>query len=226
MNLFKGHNKYLVFGAIAILIAYCFYFNHVFAKQEESLITNKALEKRQDIGLLAGLVDKLVEMDHETGGYHGFEEILIFAVQYTETEFHSTFAQVYDENMIPLIEQSPGVGGGKKHDPRDYQEFLDAVEKAKEDGTLAGDLVYTYDTPQAGSREVHMTFRWMPTDTTHSSQYLVAIGISKYTIIGQVDTLTIYGAVSLIVVTALFILFSVYVSVKRGDASEKRDKNV
>jgi len=201
LKFLNDNRKYLFVVAILILAGFCFYFNHAFKAQEQALIKQMAYEKRQDVALLCGVVDMLVEMETETGDPREYTDALIFAVQYIEANFHLTFAQVFDEDFNALVPLSPGAGGGAKHNPLDYPEFVEAVTSNE-----SGDLVYTYENPQAGKREVYMTFRWVPTDTEASSRYLIAVGISKYTISESIDSLTIYGAVVLIIVAAIFIM--------------------
>jgi len=48
---------------------------------------------------------------------------------------------------------------------------------------------------------VHMYFRWVPTGATRASRYLIAVGISKYTVNESIDQKVIYGAVALILVS-------------------------
>jgi len=175
-------------------------------------------EKQQDVALLTEMIDKLVEMDKETGVYHGYDQMLMFAVEFIEANYHSTFAQVFDDELNPLTELNPGVGGGRKHNPLDYPEFIEAVR-----GSESGNLVYEYETAQAGKRDIYMTFRWVPTDTNHTSRYLITVGISKYTISEQISKLAIYGAIALITVTAVFLVGSAVTLVRLGYVYDQRE---
>ena len=175
-----------------ITLSFCAFFIHAIKEHERTLIREMAWEKQQDISLLAGIIDTIAE----GGGAVAYEDVLIYAVQETEKTFHNTFAQVFDSDLRPLTGLNPGVGGGKKHNPMDYPEFVEAVTHSD-----AGTLSYWYETAQAGRREVHITYRWVPTGTRN---YLVAIGISKYTISEHMPQHVIYGAVLLLAFLAAF----------------------
>ena len=216
-SIFSGWRKYLFVAALLILVAFCFYFSYAFKSVEDTLVREKAWEKQQDVNLLCGVVDSLVEIDEAMRYSYGYEEVLQFAVQYIEANYTSTFARVFDDNLNPLTPLSPGVGGGQKHDPLDYPEFVEAVCNNE-----SGSLVYWYETEQAGGRYIHMYFRWVPTDTSRTSRYLVAVGISKYTIKESIDPKVTYGAVALIIVAAVFIISTVILLCRLGYIYEQR----
>jgi hypothetical protein len=219
--MFNGNRRYLIVLAIFILVAFCIYFNYAFRAHEDTLVREMAFEKQQDIGMIAGIIDRIAELDREMDRNPIYDDILIFTVRYIEENFHSTFAQVYDDHLNPLTPLHLGVGGGQKHNPLEYPQFIEAVRNNE-----YGNLVYVYETEQAGKREIHMTFRWMPSDPNHSSRYLVAIGISKYTINEQIDNLAIYGAFALILVASLFILGSSVLIIRLGYIYRKRAGDV
>ena len=218
MNIFNDKRKYLLILAILVLAGFCFYFNYIFRENENALVREMAWEKQQDVNLLCGIVDKLVEMDERTGNRYGYDKVLKFAVQYIETNFRSTYAQVFDEKLNPLMPLNPGVGGGKKHNPLDYPEFVEAVQNNE-----SGNLIYRYETAEAGKRDIYMTFRWIPTDVGHSQRYLVAVGISKYTITEQIDRKAVYGAVALIIVAAAYIIVCTVLIVRLGYIYDQRE---
>ena len=218
MALFNGKQKYLLVVALLILAGFCTYFSYAFHSVEDTLVREQAWEKQQDVNLLCGIVDKLVEIDAVTGHCYGYEEVLQFAVSYIESSYTSTYAQVFDEDLNPLTPLSPGVGGGQKHNPLNYPDFVEAV-KHNESGTLS----YWYETAQAGGRYVHICFRWVPTDVAHTSRYLVAVGISKYTITESLDPKVTYGAVALIIVTAFIIVYAILLLMQLGYIYEIRE---
>ncbi|MCL2751667.1 MAG: hypothetical protein FWE62_02810 [Firmicutes bacterium] len=205
-NIFQRGSRYLLVLALFTLIGFCVFFSYAFRAHEDALVKEKAFEKQQDIGMIAGIIDLLAEMDRARSAEHLYEDVLIFTVKYIEENFYSTFAQVYTDDLTPLLRQSPGIGGGSRHDPLDYPEFIDAVNDAKYSDSPFGELSYWYETPQAGGRNVHIVYRWMPTNPQGSSRYLIVIGISRFTIQEQIDTQVIYGAAALVLVTAVYII--------------------
>ena len=201
--------KYVFVAAVVILVMFCLWFESAFRSVENTLVREQAWEKQQDLNLLCEVVDRLAETDE-----YNYGEILRFAVEYIETKYTSTFAQLFDDTLTPLTSLSPGVGGGLKHNPLDYPEFIAAVT-VNESGTL----VYQYETAEAGARDVYMCYRWVPTGTR---QYLVAVGISKYTVKESLDTRLIYGTIALIIVTAAFIVTTVILLCRLGHIYERR----
>ena len=220
----SGRGRYIFVLAILVLIGFGLLFNYVFKAHEKTQIAEKALEKREDVAMLGVIVDKLVEMDARRGETNSYGEVLLAATEFIEANYNSTFAQVYkvcgdcDTGLAPLLEQSPGIGGGKKHDPLDYPEFVTAAHENE-----YGSLVYWYENPEAGGRYVHMTYRWVPTGDTGSTRYLVAIGISKYTISQQLDQNAKYVAAALIIVSAVIVIGSAVLFVKLGRIVQRDD---
>jgi hypothetical protein len=221
MSFLNDKRKYLFVVAILILAGFCCFFNYAFGAFEDAIVREKVWEKQQDLGLLCGIVDKMVEMDIQAGKSSGYEEVLTFAVQDIETNYYLTYAQVFDENLHPLTPLHPGVGGGQKHNPVDYPEFVEAVMTNE-----YGNLVYWYETEEGGGRDVFMTFRWVPTDTGHSARHLVAVGISKHTISEQIDKTVEYGFIALIAVAAVYILGCTALVTKYGQIYARREKSV
>ena len=217
--MFNDWRKYLLVAAMLILVGFCLYFPYAFKENDERLVREQAWEKQQDIGLLCGIVDKIVEMDKATVLNHGYEEVLQFAVQHIEANYTSTFAQAFDEDLNALTPLSPGVGGGQKHNPLDYPEFVEAVNNNE-----FGSLVYWYETEQAGGRYIHMCFRWVPTDTSYTSRYLIAVGISKFTVNESIDLKVRYGALTLIIITAVFIIMTTLMLCRLGYIYEQREE--
>ena len=193
------------------------YFSYANHGVVDTLVREQAWEKQQDVNLLCGIVDELVEIDKKTGHCYGYEEVLQFAVTYIESSYTSTYAQVFDEDLHPLTPLSPGVGGGRKHNPLDYPEFVEAVRNNE-----SGTLVYWYETEEAGGRYVHLCYRWVPTDADHTSRYLVAVGISKYTIAESLDPKVTYGAFALVVFMTLMIVYVILLMSELGYIYENR----
>jgi hypothetical protein len=187
---------------------------------EALLLQEKAHERRQSTELIHAMMETFVEKGISADAR---ESILVAAVAYMEANFDSTFAQVYDEQLNPLNVLHLGVGGGEKHDPLDYPEFIEAVLAAlnSDSDEKAGDLVYWYETPQAGGRDIYMTFRWMPTDYENSERLLVAIGISRFSLTAHIPM--VYDAVIwiMIFVVAFTTLLMVFVIIRQTVRADK-----
>ena len=212
------NQKMLILIPVFILVAFSSYFNFVFTAHEDAMIREKAYEKQQDIDMLCALTDRLVELGTEGDGMLVYKDVLVFAAQHIDREFYNTFAQVFDAELTPLIRTNPGVGGGRKHNPLDYDEFVDAVT-----ANDAGVLEYTYTTAEAGKRTIYMAYRWAPSGADPSQKYLIAIGVSKYTIREQINEMAIYGAIALIIVTSVIIFGCAVVMIRLLPEGKKRN---
>ena len=201
VNIRRGY--LLVFGLL-IIISFCLFYSYAYPAYEESRIREKAWDRQQEVNLLSGIADLLVEHGGTAGGIT-YEDVLRYSIRYIETEFTSTFAQLYDESLTPLMELSPGVSGGQKHDPLAYPEFVEAVTTHE-----FGSLTYWYETPQAGGRDVYMTYRWVPTDTSHSNRYLIAVAISKFSISESLAESIRIWTIGLIIIASIYIMLAAF----------------
>ena len=216
----SGWRKYFLVAALIIVVLFCVFYAYAYPAYEEARVKEKAWDRQQEVNLLAGIVDLLVENEGTAGGVN-YEQVLSYSMRYIETEFTSTFAQLYaeeDGELIPLLVLSPGVAGGQKHNPLDYPEFVEAALNNE-----SGSLTYWYETPQAGGRYVYMTYRWVPTDASHATRYLIAVAISKYSVSEQIASIIKIGTLALIVVTVLFILAASVLFCRLGYIYEQRD---
>ena len=209
----SGKKKWLLLIPFLVL-AFLLWFQAISGSAiEQLLLREKAHERRQHTEFIHAMMETFIEkgINTDSRGY-----ILVAAVTYIEANFDSTFAQVYDGRLNPLNVLHPGIGGGLKHDPLDYPEFVDAVLNNE-----AGDLVYWYETPQAGGRDVYMTFRWMPTTPDNPDRYLVAVGISRYSITAHIPM--IFDAVVWFMMFAvtLTMLFMFYVIIRQTTRVDK-----
>jgi len=203
----KGE-RWLLLIPFAVL-AFLLWFQSISGSAIELLLLReKSHERRQQTEFIHAAMDMFIEMGIST---ENRGELLVRAVAYIEANFDSTFAQVYrlqGEELTPLIDPHDGVGGGQKHDPLDYPEFVDAVLDYENN---AGDLVYWYETPQAGGRDVYMTFRHMPIDPENPEHFVIAIAISKYSLTTQIPMVfdAVVWAMIFVVTFTLLLMFSV-----------------
>jgi len=210
----SGKKKWLLLVP-AVVLAFLLWFQALSGSAiEQLLLQEKAHERRQHTEFIHAMMETFIEngINTESRG-----DILVAAVKYIEENFDSTFAQVYDGRLNPLNDLNPGIGGGKKHDPLDYPEFVGAVTREE-----YGDLVYWYETPQAGGRDVYMTFRWTPEDPNHPEErFLVAVGISKYSLTARIPA--VFDAVIWLMIFAvtLTMLFMFYVIVRQAARVDK-----
>jgi len=202
-----------------ITLAFLIWFQSISGSAiEVLLLREKSHERRQQTEFIYAAMDMFIEMGIST---ENRGELLVRAVAFIEANFDSTFAQVYrvhGEELTPLIDPHDGVGGGVKHDPLDYPEFVAAV---LDDEKIAGDLVYWYETPQAGGRDVYMTFRHMPIDPNNPEHFVIAIGISKFSLTTHIPM--VFDAIVWIMIFAVTftLLFMFFVIIRNTVRTEK-----
>ena len=220
--MYKRYNdwrKYILPLAILICVGFGMFLLKAYYAHEDSLVREKAWEKRQDVNLLCDTAERMIELsvDAEMVQY-----ALQYAISYMESEFTSTFAQLYrfqGGRLSPMIELSPGVGGGEKHDPLAYPEFVDAIQHSE-----TGSLIYWYATEEAGGRNIYMYYRWVsiPDGNGYETKYLVAVGISKFTISEHLSPNIIYGTIALVIVASTFLLGFALLLLQLGFIYEER----
>jgi len=205
MKFLNDKRKFLIVVPLLVLIAMCYFFDYAFKEFEYTQVREKAWDKQQELNLLSNIIGDLAGIKGYEDG-HLDEIVLRRAIEDIEKNFTSTFAQLYDDKLTPLIMPSAGVGGGRKHNPLDYPEFVKAVRNNE-----FGSLVYWYETEQAGGRDVYMSYRWTPGT---SNRYLLAVGVSKYTIKESLGAAIVYGAIALMLVTMVSVSGAVYMKMR------------
>jgi len=205
-----------------VLVGFTIYFPWANKEGEKRIMMEMWQEKQQDLGLLCDIVDRVVASQgtkwEESEAYQDwFRDLVINSVTYIETTYYSTYAQAFDSSLKPITDVHPGVGGGQKHNPLNYNEFVHAVS-SQEFGTVR----CWYETPEAGQREIFMSFRWIPTDPEFNDRILVAIGISKYSLVQMANPYVQWGQVILIVTAFIFIMGSSLALCGLGYIYEKR----
>ena len=202
----QGWRMCFILATLLLIIAGCLYYAYAYPEYEAARVREKALDRQQEVNLLSGIADLLAEHDGTAGGI-GYEEVLTYSLRYMEAEFTSTFAQLYDEALNPLLELSPGVAGGAKHNPLDYPEFVAAVR-----GSEFGSLTYWYETEEAGGRDVYMTYRWVPTDATRTDRLLIAVAISKYSVSERIATNIKTCTLAMVVVASIAMVGAAFIA--------------
>ena len=222
--MYKRYNdwrKYVLPLAVLVIVGFGMYLQTAYHAHEDSLVREKAFEKRQDVNLICDTMEQIIRLDDEVNA-ELVQYALWYAVSHIESEYVSTFAQLYQQiggNLTPLIELSPGVAGGLKHNPLDYPEFVESIQKHDD-----GSLVYWYATEEAGGRNVHMYYRRVsiPDGNGYDTRYLVAVGISKYTITEHLDPSIIYGTIALVIVASVIVLGCALLLIRLGHIYEER----
>jgi len=218
MEFFNSWKKYILLLPLLVLGGFCIYFPIAQESTETLLVQELALERQQSIGTICSVINNFIAKNPE---WDGCEETLVSIIEYIDQNYKTTFAQVYDHDLNALTKVSPGARGGQKHDPLNYSQFISAVTAARS-GSGQGDLVYWYENPEAGGRDVYISFRWVPMSRDVSERYLVVLGVSKYSINSNINSGLQKGAIALIFTTSVIVIMSIVMLTKLGRIYESR----
>ena len=79
-----------------------------------------------------------------------------------------------------------------------------------------GEMVIRFDKEGIPPHDLYLFYRWVPTDKNYSGRLLVMTGVSKYSINTKINDWISYGAIALIIVSAIFIISTVMLIYRLG----------
>lgn len=202
-----GIKKWLLVLPIVFLIFLFWALNITNSSTQHLLLEEKRGERRQSTEFLQGMMDEFIRVNMHSDIYDR-GDMLVHAIEFIEQNYHSTYAQVFNEDLEPLNSLHQGVQGGKKHNPLNYKEFVTAVNTKP-----YGDLTYYYETEEAGGRDVYITFRWI---NCGDSRYLVVMGVSKFSIITNISVLSNAVIWCMIIITSITMFIMIYAMLKHS----------
>ena len=140
---------------------------------EKSLLREKFIEKQQSVDLIASQIDAYVAVDADWGVYN-YEVILSAGLaQVDEQAF--TYAALYDAHLDNISARTPSYS--LAFEPLEDNAFADTVLT-----TERGEYVMPYTPDGDVTRDMHIYYRWIPTDSALDGRYLAIVAVSKFSI--------------------------------------------
>ena len=131
-------------------------------------------------------------------------------------DMFGTYAELFDQNIKNLSERSQTFEL-VDFSATNYPELVQAMRENDR-----GEWTVWLDEPGAPPHNVYIYYRWVPTDASLQNRLLIALGVSKHTIDNNISAWVAYGAVALIMVSAVFIVGSVILLCRLGTIYTRR----
>ena len=201
--------KYFVWISVVLLIPLVFYFYFVTDEINTALLNENIVKIRDEINLLAAAVEADPDL-HWTE----HEKNIIAYVEDLDA-INQVVAAVYDNDLILQTERyaltSP-------FEPLEYPEFVTAIRT-----NTQGMLTIGYTPLDQAYRDLHIFYRWMPSYAPPEEQYLVFGGVSKFTVVSEVQKFVLFGLWGSLTIN--FLMNVLYLVLFVRDKGERKEDN-
>jgi len=192
-RMFNSHLKYLFLVPIALMIAFILFYQYAFSEIQQKISSDKMIEKRVAIDLIASSVNNSIKQNHDWNTYNYQENINAMIEELNS--MNTIFAAQFDE-QLSIISNKATDSGCKPFDPTEFSEFVDAVKHNER-----GDLEIPYDNGHHIS-PMQLSYRWIPDNKSLESRILLVIGTTQDSIT-KYHTKLIAGIIVQIATTSL-----------------------
>ena len=190
---------FILFPAIVVLL-YCVVVDAVFVKFNSLAFQEKFLEKQIELNLMCDQIDEFVEADSEWETYD-YERVLAHNIKNID-ELPMTFAALYD-NRFDNVSVRHESYEGSPFNPMLDEHFNAAIRNHE-----SGIFILPFTPEGEPTRDMHIYYRWVPTDKNLSGRYLAVIAISELSVSNNIGTTMrtlniIFGVIMVAMVIAL-----------------------
>ena len=208
--------RYLFLLPITIMISFSLFFYQVLEEVNLELLHEKFVEKRTNINLIGTQIDRFIEIDADWEQYD-YQSIIAYNMQYID-ELPMTFAAAYDEHFNPLSERSLSYEDAP-FEPTVFPEFIRAAIDNEN-----GELILKFKPTNDAERDMHVYYRWVPSNPSLNNRFLIVVAISKYSITTASAKWIEYGAIFLIIITSTLNFVMVALICRLGQIYSARAK--
>jgi len=197
MDRIINHNRlrYLLLIPIVFTIAAIMYFSGLTREINRTLLEEKAQEKQLELDLICDQIDAFIELDADWGRYD-YRGILGHSLAFLDAQ-PFTFAALYDSDLREISRREPSYEGSP-FDPLSYPEFLPGATSNE-----SGHFILPFTPHGEPERDMHLYYRWVPTDVNLSGRFLTVIAISEYSVSNHAADWVGWGAMAMIVATLI-----------------------
>lgn len=172
--------------------------------QQEKL-NEKFLDKITDVDIITRPVEMYADWETQRQFY---ETSLVYGVEALD-EAYMTFAAIYDHDLNHVLSKRNPSFENAPFEPMGYSRFREAVSATLENPEHSDGQTTLYFEDKAHGvegRDMLVYWRWTPDDV--SEQYLVVVGISKYSVASEitVEVEWIVGGMAVITSVLNFVL--------------------
>ena len=185
--------RFLFLLPAAVMIAFSLFFVNLSNAMDASLMNANFADKKLTVEMMAYQTDEFISQDKNFDTDHDYyRTCLIFNTELLNTAY-KTYAEVFSQDLQPLSKND------NLFNPTIYPTFLLAVHNND-----SGDLILSYKTDGAPAMDMHVYFRWIPTDKQYNNRFLVVVAISRDTVITQNEaSYELWAGVLILMTTAL-----------------------
>ena len=213
---FHGGKRFL--GGLLLIISICGYFSTAISHMNEILLQEKFLDVKSSIDLVFNQIDRSVTANDDwlTRNY---VEIIGALVQHID-DWPGVYGELMDENLATLSTRVPTYppGAGKEElpenvmfDPRKYPEVLARLQTEDR-----GEAVVSFSAPGIAAHDMHLYWRWVPTDKKLKNRMLAVVGVSKHSVNSTIAAWVSYGAIALILISSAIFLWAIMTRCRHG----------
>ena len=170
---------------------------------DSMLLSEKIIEKKLEFDLIAEQIRVSVDENNDWVSAHEYYMASLVSSVELIDRVKMTYAAVFDENLENISARNPSYEGSP-FEPGIYEEFVKAVSENEQ-----GDMILPFTPPGSEKRDMHLYFRWMPSDKELPNRLLSVVAISKYTINTRIST-WIQTIAVLLVIAALIVAISIW----------------
>ncbi|MCL1964266.1 MAG: hypothetical protein FWF69_04305 [Firmicutes bacterium] len=216
--------KYPFLMVFLVLIAFCAYFYVARNNMDETLLKEMIADRRVAIDTICDTINRFVEADNDWATYD-YVTILSGVVAELDAA-RGVYAELFDTDMHNLSKRWQAFVEDAAFEAEDYPALLQTMRENER-----GEVTIWFDKPDTPSHDIHIYYRWVPTNKALEGRLLIVLGVSKYAINHNISSWITYGAAALIAVTAVLMLGAVmllcrlgYIYQQRGGADKWRRK--
>ena len=186
---------------ILVLISLIIFLNFVRIEINNTLLSEKVIEKQFQISLIANQADSfLTTTDGETEFDSNYINSILSSIEMLDQSY-MTYAALFDYNLENLSERSPSYEGSP-FEPATFDSFRNAVRE-----NVSGELVLPFTPPGAKERDMFLYYHWMPSEVDAEDQLLAVVAISSYSVNSSISNgILIVGALLILITFVLAII--------------------
>ena len=205
-------------SAIIVLVAFTLYFQYTIQHFNDALLQEKIASCQNDLDCFCDTIDFLVQRD-DNWDTHNYEHTLAYAASRMD-DFGGVYAELFDQSFNGLSERVRFF----QSNPFDPRKYPDLMERFKTEDS--GSYIAAYSSDETPTHNLHVLWRWVPTNSEHDNRLLFVVGVSDYEFFSSLrfSSWIAYGSVVLILTSALFIVGSLMlITVERTNRPKSKE---
>ena len=192
--------------SVVVIITILVIFNAVSYGITSMMLKEKLIEKQLTLQIISNQLDNIIKKDKDwIDAYRYYKDDIIADVELID-KVPMTYAAVFDKELQNLSARSPSYEGSLFM-PERFFVFIEAIHSNEK-----GVVVLPFAPAGDKTRDMHVYFRWMPSDSSLDQRFLVVVAISEYTIN---TTISVWMEILIVALSAIVLLMGLYTWFKK-----------